>query len=477
MRVFETMKQSRRVYAWLMVLCIMAGFCAPLLLYQITKPNLTVSSVVTLDYDVEDVPVTDLIAPDGTPLDLTQILSSYVLSKALTGLKLSEPITISELRSNIKIERVLTDSSRRIQEIAAQMKEDKNTEAFAQAQNVTLTYQNRFIVSLSNGFRNDELGKNKLLKKSELCVLLNRVISAYNDYLAETYADHKLPVDEFSVINPDRLDVLDCLDQLRSAANNLYTYCSSKPESTLSYRSWKTGHTLSDLMDSLQTCREVDINYLYSYIYLNGITKDKNTLLLSYQYRLRNNRINLDTLNKNMETIDSILKNYKNDEIVVARQENDYSRVSSASTEYFNQLFLQQAENIKDAADIQIKIDDLSGKITKLTSTDESSLYAADTQEQIKNELNRAINNSLQIFTQIRAHMEELQESSQYNSFMTNTNAAGKEENYLTRNIKKMVIFGVIGGAASVCLWFLSAFLREFKYLNDEKKSKKGAIA
>lgn len=475
-RLFNNMKQSRRIYAWLIILCIVAGLCAPLLLYQFTKPMQTVSSVVTLDYQVGNEAVQNLTAPDGTSLDLTQILSSYVLSNALYGMKLSAPITISNLRANIKIERVLTDSSRRTQEIAAQMKEENNTQAFAQAQNVTLTYQNKFIVSLSNGFGNDESVTKLMLTNSELSVLLNRIISAYNDYLAETYADFSLPADEFTLIDPERQDIQDCLDLLASAESNLYAYCSSKPRSTRYYRSWKTGYTLADLMQDLQTCREVDINYLYSYIFQYGITKDKNSLILKYQYRLRNTELRKETLNKNIETIDSILKNYKNDEIVVAKQENDSSQITSTPTDYFNHLVMEQSGLYKDLASVQNRIDDLNNKIAKLTESNDNSLLALDSQESIQEELYKAISNCRQIYNQIKAHMEELQDSSQYKSYINSTEASGAEENFLKVNLKKMLIGGLAGGIVGIGLWFMAALTNEFKYHND-KNSKKEVAA
>ena len=97
--VFFNMKRRRRLFACVLVLCLLVGIVAPLLMYQFTKPFLTVSSVATLRYEVpkkvkkEDengeeiwvIPenpeyemVTDLTAPDGTDLDLNQITSSYV---------------------------------------------------------------------------------------------------------------------------------------------------------------------------------------------------------------------------------------------------------------------------------------------------------------------------------------------------------------------------------------------------------------
>ena len=36
-RVFRNFKEKRRVYAWVLVLCVVIGLCAPLLIYQFTK--------------------------------------------------------------------------------------------------------------------------------------------------------------------------------------------------------------------------------------------------------------------------------------------------------------------------------------------------------------------------------------------------------------------------------------------------------
>ena len=66
-------------------------------------------------------PVQDLTAPDNEPLDLSQITSAYVLTKALGGLQLSVPLSLSNLRDNIRIEKILTEESLQQQELIARM--------------------------------------------------------------------------------------------------------------------------------------------------------------------------------------------------------------------------------------------------------------------------------------------------------------------------------------------------------------------
>ncbi len=47
-RVLHNIRLKTRIYAWVLVLCLVIGICAPLLLYQFSESPLTVTSVVTL---------------------------------------------------------------------------------------------------------------------------------------------------------------------------------------------------------------------------------------------------------------------------------------------------------------------------------------------------------------------------------------------------------------------------------------------
>ena len=155
-----------------------------------------------------------VINEDGTraikreELDLTQITSSFVLQNAMDGMALSQPIQLDALRKNVVVERILSEDSRRQQEVASSMVEAKSVNAYQQVQDLQLRYENTFIVSLSNGFSSGDDDRNKVeLKGFELRQLLDRILSAYNDYLVETYPYLKLPDDEISVIDTESYDL------------------------------------------------------------------------------------------------------------------------------------------------------------------------------------------------------------------------------------------------------------------------------
>ena len=491
--VFHNAKLKSRVFAWVLVLCMVVGLVAPLLLYQITPPMLTASSVVTLKYDValeqtingrkviSYSPAKDLTAPNGSDdLDLNQITSSYVLQQALEGLELSQPVTMAMLRKNISIERMLTDESRQAQELASQMLEDKNSDAYAQVQSVRISYANKFIVQLKNGFTLpnalEDNVKNLLLKDEEVRLLLDRILSAYNDYLIMTYADIKLPDDEISIIDVENLDLLESLELMQTASDNLYDYCDQKSDAVKAYRSYKNGRNLEDWMKTIQTGREISIDYLYSYVYNNSIVRDKDSMITNYRYQLRNAQSQLDVVNGNIATVQSILENYKNDEIFVSMQESDTAKSTRTTTDYYNELILQQAENYESATKLETTIADLNDKIANLTA-DSGKVAAVETDLATAEEsLQQTLASCKAVYEGVKAHMEELIDSPFYTTYAEHTEPQDKQQNFITANLKNMII-GAVAGAVIACgLWFLAALAPEFKKgRKDEDEGKEAA--
>ena len=486
-RVFHNFKMKRRIYAWVLVLCLLIGAAAPLAMYAVSPPALTASSVVTLKYEVEKtrivngreetyyVPVTDLTAPDGEgDLNLNMITSSYVLQQAMSGLTLSQPITLAMLRANVSIERVLTDESRRAQELASQMVTDKNAGAYEQIENIPMTYAPRFVVRLKNGFGDEDDKIKLMLEDDELRMLLDRILIAYNDYLVLTFADVRLPDDEISVIDTEHLDLLESLELLRTASDDLLTYCEEKSETVRAYRSSRTGRSLNDWMQTIQTGRNVSVDYLYSYVYNNSIVRDKESMITSYRYQLRTAETQLATVNENTETVQTILDNYKNDEIFVSMQDSDSSKSTSTTTDYYNELMLQQTVNYEKAAKLEITIADLRDKIANLTAEGSGTAASEELLAEAEAELEKTMASCREIYEGVRTHMEELFTSPFYTTYAEHTVPQDRLPGLLSANLKKIII-GAVAGAVIACgIWFLAALAPEFRRGRKDEEEKAG---
>lgn len=482
--VFKNFKKLKRIYAWVLLLCFVASICASLLWYQATQPTLSVSSVVTLDYEVpnpvldpsksnyasllEDetipryVPVTNLTAPDGSELDLGQITSSFVLQSAISDLQLSQPVTLTNLSSNIKIERILTEDSRRKQELAASMLEDKNSSAYSQIQSIKLAYENQFIVTITNGFGNEDSRVKYYLTSNELRLILDRTLDAYNNYLATTYADITLPTNEFSVINAQTLDLPESLDMVRTAIDNLIAYCEGKSDTVRAYRSWRTGFSLNDLVKHLNKVRSTDVDYLYAYVLNNRISKDPNTMRTNYQYQLRNAQTGLDRVNEDIANVQQILENYKNDEILISMQDSDTTKTTTAVTNYYNKLITEQSQNYVKAAALETNIANLREKIDLISASTEP----ADTQPYTE-ELESILESCNTCYTRISALMQEITTSAFYTTYAEHSSAEAKSQSFITGAMKKLAIGAFAGIIIGLGIWFLAALTPEFQ---DKKK-------
>ena len=469
--VFRNFKQKKRLYAWVLLLCMLVGFSAPLLLYQFTRSPLTVSSVVTLRYEVtneeETYTVTDLTAPDGTELDLNQITSSYVLQTALDGMSLPAAVTTANLRSNISITPVLTEESQRTKEALAGLAEAKNVEAYNQLRSTQLTYQNRFVVKLTNGFGGEDSRVKTEITDQELRLLLDRILTVYNDYLVRNYADVRLPDDAFSVIDTADLDILDSLDELRAGINSLYSYCDDKSDTVKSYRSSQTGRNLIDWMETLKTFRSINVDYLYALVSEKAVTRDKSALLTGWKYQLRLAQNELDKVNESIAETDKILASYKNDEVFISMQESDAVKSTTASTDYYNELILSQTDNYDRAAELKTTIADYTDRITRLESSTETAV-----DEDVEAELARSISGAKALYDGIVAHMEELFTSRMYTTFEDHSAAQGKQVSFLAANAKKLIIGTVAGAVIGLGIWFLAALAPEFGGGKEEKKGK-----
>lgn len=168
-RVVRNFWDRRRVFAWVLVLCVLIGLCAPLAVYPFTKEPQEVSAVATVEY------ADALAAPDGFPLDLTKVTSAAVLQAALDGVSLSRKISPDALSGQMEILPVLSAASRKEQDMLSGLAKVMDPGAYTPLKDLELTYENRFTVTLKNTFG---------LKDEETRLLLDRILDAYNDFVA-----------------------------------------------------------------------------------------------------------------------------------------------------------------------------------------------------------------------------------------------------------------------------------------------------
>lgn len=465
--VFVNMGKKKKIYVWVMIVCMLVGFAFPMLKSELSEKSESVSAVITFTYPN----ATFGTDPNGDPLDINYLSSSYILNNALRKTRLSTGVPISAIEKNMNIERLLTEQTRQDLEVVEKVINETQKD-YEEVKNVEYKYENKYIITLSNGFTTDAEGKNKIfLKGNELATLLNNILSSYNEYFYETYLDMKLPESNLDSIGNNSLDYIERLDSVVEMLNNLAEYCNDESRKDYYlFRSKADGMSLKDVYDCIRLVRDIDVDYLYAYVYYKSATKDKAAMMTRYNYLLRNAQRDLEIISGNIDNNSQLIKEYKNDSITVSMQEQGTGQISSVTTDYYNSLIIDQVENYEKKADINERIANFNDKIEgfKTGNTGVDKKF-------VENELNLLNRICTELYNLTEKHASEIVESEFYrNSYMNYIGAQYFGSSFMSAaNIKKAVIGMIVGLVIAVVIWGGDGLVEEFKRGSAENRKKK----
>ena len=463
--VFVNMRKTLRLYAWIILLCLSIGLAAPYSIMLLKDKTASVSGVITFQY----AKASDGQTPDGRTLDVNLLKSSNIIAQAIKKTHLSKEISVNSVAQNISISRMLSDNAKKQLEIMQKMDDAtidmKEPEKYVDFVNGmgTGSYRNQYIVTLNNGFGNEN--SSVTLSGSEMASLLNNIIDEYETYFFDTYDSFTLPDNTIEDISVEELDYIEWLDNMDDILNSLSNYCTSEEHGRfLNYRSKDDGLSFADINRMINLIRSARVDYLYAYVYYNGLAKDKERILTRFQYTLRNINHSLDSLNENITNGEQLIANYKNSNILVSRQNMGDTETEDINipsiTEYYNNLILKQANMYSDKFSTELSIKNLNEKISIFSKSYVSSSKLAVGEKEIV-EVNDICR---KLYELARRHAEEIVNSETYrNSFITEIGATDDSKFFSGDLIKKMLIGGAAGAFLGFALWFCKAFITEWK--------------
>lgn len=465
LHIFVNMGRKKRIYAWLIIAGILLGMIVPLLTAEMTERPESVSAMITLNYPGAE----NMRTPDGEELDINFISTSYVIQNALNKTRLKTPVSVSAVANNLKLERLLTEDTRQNLEYMKTLME-KNTTSVPDVGSVTYKYENKVILTLSNDFPTGNPGKTVRLDGNELTSLLDNIAEEANDYFFETFSTFVLPEENISNLDMESLDYIEKLDSMLDVLNGLSKFCSNKDNEYYLYRSKLDGMTFKDINDCIKLVKDIDIDYLYAYVYYNCIAIDKLTTITKYEYALRNADQALKVLKENIDTNANVIANYKNENILVASQEGTTTKISSSVTDYYNELIVKQSEYYIDKADTQTTIDNLNNKI-KGFNTSQSTTKQID---YVKDEIDSIYNMCCELYRITFEHAKEIIDSDFYrNEFITIIGSQYVGEGFFNPAlIKKILIGAAVGAVLAVVVWCFDGLVMEFKLSNKKKEER-----
>ncbi len=451
-KLFKDMKASFRIYAWLILFCMLVGITIPFVRYQINLQDYSVSTVVM---------------PFAAVGDETRVKSAYVLDKALSGIELSVDVDRVNLYENLIVSKVLSEDSQAKQEIYMKMiaaGSSSAQKAYEQMLESEFAYKDLFIVTLKNSFGG------KYLKEDELKLLLERVIYFYNEYLRDTLIVNDVPENPFALINIENLDYLDSLDAMKTGLLGLRAYCKGKlaqgnedPADEVinnlitgeNYRNNKNGLSYTDIVSVIDTFLSEQHTYLYSYVYTNNIVKNKETQLSKLKYSIREQERNLASINENIENTKNLIASYKNDSIKVQSISETEVIYAKVNTDYYNELVKTQLENYRERVATNPVLENLKERIAEINNTKEDDV--------VKEEIADVYTSCNSIYQMVKDQTDCFFSSDELRYLVRWSTAAGEDTSSPTARLKPAVIYGAAGAFLGIVIWGMRNVLVQFK--------------
>ncbi len=218
----------------------------------------TYSAEVVIEYSGDG--ISEGKAPDGTKLDVYEIVSPNVITKTIDELDLTA--NVDTIRSAVTITAIIPND-------IATIKKSKEKEGEKYDY-----YPTQYSIKFE-----DTLGHKYGLFARDI---LNSIIKNYTTYYAEKHISQAAIANIDSDMKIGAHDYIEIAEIMDRNASNYIKYFEERTSQNAAFRSAKTGLGFADLATSFQHLKDLDLPALYAYILNNQVTRSKEVLLKKY---------------------------------------------------------------------------------------------------------------------------------------------------------------------------------------------------
>ncbi len=279
------LKKKLRVIIVFTVLFTFAAFCVA----QITQ-----SYTATLHLQYQFAEAEEGNAPDGTELDVYQIMSPSIISNALNSLNMNLDLTVEDVRNQMAVTEVVDSQATEIQQAST----EKGEEYVINPTEYTVTYT-------FDGSYGAEFGNR----------LLSAIVKSYDEQFAEEYYNMTNVINFMDNVDTSDMDYMMFCEFISSNLDNIITSLEQLQDGNESFRSVTTGLSFDVLVSYFQNLKDTDYQKYYANVREGLLTKDKEKLLKTYQNKIESNRQQMETRQRESDllhdTVNSFYDQYK----------------------------------------------------------------------------------------------------------------------------------------------------------------------
>lgn len=301
--------------------------------------------------------------PNGQNMDVSMIKSPVVLEQVVNVLQLDQyNISSDDLRKNISITPVIPGNvTEHIKRLEGDIKGNIN------ALQEYIYYPNKYIINFS-------VPRNLGISQNYAQQIVDEVVRQYQQYFYKTYSDMSVLASAIQPIDYDEYDYPEISTVIRNQLDIFMNFLNTKlkQENGSNFRSVETGLSFSDIKESISIIQQVDLGRLDSIIGAYNLTKNKEKLIRLYEYRIKQEELNMQKKNEEAKLLTDIIQKYKKDQNLIltaamtAGTDNTGLLSLENTDEYYNSLTQQYVDAGVDANKSRIMMQYYQQEIDKL---------------------------------------------------------------------------------------------------------------
>ena len=296
MREFQILRYLAK---WKLLIFIIA-LAGALGVYYYADSNQTYTAVTAIRYT--NSAISQGLTPNGSPLDVSEIYSSTVISGAIEDLGLK--CNVDEIRSKIKVEPIIPEDEKTKKETAL----DKGDYYYYFPSDYKISF---------------EVGNDKSMSYARY--VMDAVLNNYYRFYSERYVDQLILPNNAANITSNDYDYIESADVVQQSVTDIENYLIQKRQLYPDFRASTTGYTFTDLEKIYDYISNNDIPELYATILEGKYTKDNDALLKKLQENIDKIDINITSNKEKADKLLELINNYSEKNMKSSMDDNQDS--------------------------------------------------------------------------------------------------------------------------------------------------------
>lgn len=300
--------------------------------------------------------------------------------------------------------------------------------------------------------------------------VFNAVLNQYNSYFYEVYGYNESLGNAVNIINYDEYDYTEAIDLFDNSISILKNYVRRLAnEDQTRFRSSDTGYTFSDLYQAIDTVETIDLDKISSYIAVNNLTKDKDSALAYYEYRIKSLTRLKSQYEEEIKSYEASIENYEKDQIIVfGAGSNDTDTQSTLSSEQYDKMIDEKNQIVVSLAETKQSINFYKERQEALKSGGVGSATKIEKVEQDLALLNEKVSNIINLVADTSEdYYKNVTFKNAYSVLVPATNTSSDKVDRVIENAKMPL---VVLEAIALVVYFAVALIEAF--VADSRKRK-----